>query len=62
MGFDGIRTQEKQNDRRQRLVLLNVFYRSARVRVPPWALQVVEIAKSFHAKMVMCPQCAPSFL
>ncbi len=38
MGSDGIRTQQKQGDRRQPPVLLWVFYRSARVRVPPWAL------------------------
>src|SRR5713226_8995976 len=37
MGSDGIRAQEKQSDRRQPPVLLWVFYRSARVRVPPWA-------------------------
>jgi len=58
VGSNGIRTQEKQSDRRQPLVLLWVFYRSARVRVPPWALQAGEIGRSFCPKMVMCHQCA----
>src|SRR5258708_7022544 len=42
MGSDGIRTQQKQSDRRQPPVLQKVFYRSARVRVPPWACKHLE--------------------
>ncbi len=37
MGSGGMRTQQKQSDRRQPPILQKVFYRSARVRVPPWA-------------------------